>query len=245
MGDAEEFVNAAGILTKRLIGHMNKRTNGGLLACVRAEGDSERISAVLKLEVVAPTGTTLEELASGEIRLATVTNVLEQPGDLQKGALVASGMSAEEVICGDTLSQQAHYFPEAFGIQVYARPSQGPSALLTAVARHDSQLAGPVAAALSQVAPGPLRDVLTRLSTHVPGLDATAQREIIDTLEQLRRPIGYLQTGRAVTAVIEQGELLIKGPAALILHDVEIRQRPDGKWEAAMGFEHEPKISYR
>ncbi|MCW2890420.1 MAG: hypothetical protein JWL58_7282 [Streptosporangiaceae bacterium] len=245
MGNAPEFLNSAGTLTKRLIGRMNRSTNRGLLACVRAEGDSGRIGAALKLEIVSPTGTTLEELASGEIRLASVTNVLDQPGDLQKGALVASGMPAEEVVCGDTLTYQSRYFPEAFGIQVFARPSHGPSAFLKAVAQSDTQLAGPVAAALPQVKPGTLREVVGEIGEHVPAFDMGTQAGVIDALEHIPRPIAHLDTSKRVTAVIEQGDVTIKGPAPVIHEAVQLRERPDGTWEAVISFDREPKIIYR
>lgn len=246
MGGTSEFLSSARILTKRLIGNMNKRTTRGLLACVRGEeGGSNRTTAILKLEIDPSNGTMLEELASGDIRLSTVTNVLEQPGDLQKGILVMSDMPAEEVICGDTLSHQARYFPEAFGIQVFARPSRGPSAFLKAVARHDAQLAGPVAAALPRVRPGTPREVVTELADLVPALDPQTQEEIIDTLEQAPRPITRLDTAKQVTAVIEQDGITIKGPAQVISQGVKLRETAEGSWEAVVHFNNPPEIIYR
>lgn len=246
VGDTTEFLNSAGILAKRLIGRMNKRTTRGLLACVRAEeGGSKRTAAVLKLEIDPSNGTMLEELASGEIRLASVTNVLEQPGDLQKGILVASDMPAEEVISGDTLNHQARYFPEAFGIQVFARPSHGPSAILKAVAQHDHQLAGPVATALPKVRPGTPREVVTELGGLVPALDADTREGIIDALEQAPRPITRLDTAKQVTAVIEQDGIIIRGPAEVILREVKLRKTTEDSWEAVVRFDSRPEITYR
>jgi hypothetical protein len=245
MGDTTEFLGSAGVLTKRLIGRMNHSTKRGLLACIRAEGPSERIGAVLKLEIISPTGATLEELASGEIRLAAVTNIMNQPGNLQKGALVANGMAAEEVLCGDTLNYQASYFPEAFGIQVFARPSRGSPALLNTIAGSGAQLARQVAETMPQVEPGPLREVVKTLGEHIPAFDPETQTGIIGTLENSQRPITYVNTQNEITAVIEQGGIIIKGSATVIHQDVQLRPDSAGGWEAVVRFENEPKITYR
>lgn len=245
MGDTTEFLRAAGVLTKRLIGRMNRSTKRGLLVCIRAEDPTERIGAVLKLEIVAPTGTTLEELASGQVRLSAVTNLMDQPGDLQKGALATSQMSAEEVLCGEAFNYQSRYFPEAFGIQVFARPSRGSSGLLNAIARSDRHLAQQVAEALPQVTPGPLRDVVSKLGEHLPALDPETRTTIIDTLEKNRLPITHVNTQENVTAVIDQGGMIIRGPVTTFHDAVQIRQSQDGGWEAVVRFDKEPTIGYR
>jgi hypothetical protein len=245
MGDATEFVGAAGVLTKRLIKRMNHTTKRGLLVCLRAESPTERIGAVLKLEVVASTGATLEELASGQVRLSAVTNIMDQPGELQKGALATSQMPAEEVLCGEAFNYQSRYFPEAFGIQVFARPSRGSSGLLNAVALSDRHLAPQIAEALPQMAPGSLRDVVSELGKHLPALDSETRTTVIDTLERGRLPITYVNTQENVTAMIDQGGMIIKGSAAVFHDAVQIRQNEEGGWEAVVRFDMEPKISYR
>lgn len=244
MGDATDFAGAAGILAKRLIGRMNRSTRKGLLACVRAEEEQDRLTAVLKLEIDPSNGTRLEELASGEIRLAAVTNVLEQPGDLQKGILVDSRTPAEEVLCGDIHASHARYFPEAFGIQAYAKPSQGPSALLKTAAQHDTDLAARIAAALPRVRSGPLPEVISEISGHVPALDRDTQSELIDSLEQSPRPVAYIDTGKQVTMTIGDGEIIIKGSAESLHEQVELHETAEG-WEARVRFAGKPATRYR
>lgn len=244
MGDADEFAGAASVLAKRLIGHMNRRTARGLLACVRAEDGPDRLTAVLKLEIDSSNGTRLEELASGELRLAAVTNVLEQPGDLQKGVLGSSRMPAEEVLCGDIHTRHARYFPEALGIRAYARPSQGPSELLKAVQQQDTALAAQVAAALPEVRSGTISDVIAAIAERVPAFEADAWSGLAETLRQSPRPIVNVDTTKRVTAVIEGDDLTIKAPAEDLGERVELHETENG-WEARVRFDRKPRTTYR
>lgn len=243
-GDINEFADTAGVFAKRLIKYMNGSTAKGLLACVRAEDNGDRLTAALKLEIDASNGTRLEELAAGEIRLAAVTNVLQQPGKLQKGILVHSGMPAEEVLCGDVHATQAQYFPRAFGIRTFARPSQGPPALLKIIAQRDVALAVQVAAVLPQVRSGTLPEVLSELGDRVSSLDAAIQAELIETLEQSPRPIARIDTSKQVITVIGDGDIVLRGPAEEIGQRVDLHETADG-WEAHVRFGGTPKTTFR
>lgn len=245
-GDEDQFATSAGALTKRLVERMNGRTPKGLLACVRADGEAGRVSAVMKLQIDSSRGTRLEQLASGEVRLSAVTNLVrEQPGKLQKGILLASDMPAEEVVCGDTLEHQSRYFPEAFGIQVFAKPRQGLAGLMQAVAEYNPELVPDVVRTLPQVSSGSARSVLAELGEHVTDLDTDAQTRILGSLTEASRPIAQIDTARGVDAKIEFDGLIIKGPADIFHSKVLIRPTPDGTHEIVIAVDGRPEITYR
>ena len=125
-GPDSNFLAAADNLTKRLIGRMDARTASGLLVCLRAHDDQEQYGGVLKLQVVAPHAAVLEELASGQVRLSAVRDLLDKPGDLQKGALSTSWLAENRIMIGDQLGQDAAYFPKAFDIRAYHAPQPQP-----------------------------------------------------------------------------------------------------------------------
>lgn len=244
-GDTDAFVAAADALTKRLIGRMDRRAAKGLLACVRAEERAGRITAVLKLDIDPSYGTRLEQLVSGEIRLAAVTNVLEQPGELQKGVLVTSEMAAEELFCTDRQMLDARYFPEAFGIQVFTPPSQGAAALVNAIAQRDPQLAARVARALPRIRARAAHEVIMELGECVEGMEPAVHEEIIGTLAHGGRPVIDIDTSKQLTATIEDGGVVIKVPAQQMDRRFRLEENPAGGWQVVVGFENEPSVKYR
>ena len=171
-----DFLSTVESLTKRLIDKMDHRTKPGLLICLRANEGSDLIAGVLKLQVVAEHGAVLERLESGEEVLSAVTDLLDKPGDLQKGAVVMSTLPDGQVLTGDRLTgQDASYFPAAFGIRLYARPSESVGELLDAVQAAAPALVAPVAAALPSVPPGDPEAVLSASETALPSSTPTAR----------------------------------------------------------------------
>ena len=62
-----------------------------------------------------------------------VTKLVDKPDRLQKGALVTSSLPEDHIIIADRLGQDAAYFPAAFGIRIYSRPSEAAGELLEAL----------------------------------------------------------------------------------------------------------------
>lgn len=230
-GSADDFRTAADALTKRLIDKMNGTTAEGLLVCVRAAAPAYggRVAGVLKLEVVAPNGAALHELDSGETVLAAVKDMLDSPGRLHKGALVASGLPAGQVLCGDRVAQgMARYFPEAFDIQIFCRPSVAAKTFFDAVAEAAGSLMSEVAVAWPAVRPGSPREVLAELGQKVPGLTASLQAEIAERLETAPRPVARLDSRRTVKQTYHAGEIIISGPIEEMGSRVHVATAPDG-----------------
>ncbi|MEV4062208.1 hypothetical protein [Nonomuraea dietziae] len=244
-GSSDDFLASVGTLTKRLISRMTKATKPGLLVSLRAQNGAERLAAVLKLEILEPTGATLQQLGSGELRLSAVTDMLEKPGDLQKGVLVTSALPADEAICIDRLYRGARYFPSAMGIRMHPRPKEAASTFYEAMQNCAPQWVEPLVAALPKVRPGPPQQVITELAQHVSGMEAHLQAELIDRLERAPRPVTYLDTTRPVTRIIEAGEITVKGPAGVMYQTVKITKKPDGGWQILIDSPEEPEISHR
>ncbi|MFI9556118.1 hypothetical protein [Nonomuraea endophytica] len=238
-GSDDEFLTSVDILTKRLIERMNGRTAPGLLISLRAHVGNERIAGVLKLQVVAPNGATLEELESGEVRLSAITNVLERPGDLQKGALVATDLAHGRVLCGDRLTYQAGYFPQAFGIKIFSRPSAGTAALFAALEECAEDLPGKIAPVLNRVERGTPSEVLQGLGTLVPELNEERQHEVLSLMERAARPVILVDTTRGITSKILAGDITISGPTGVI-DQIPIEQLPEGGWQVVIQTPEQP-----
>lgn len=241
------FLTTVDTLVKRLIGKMDHRTKPGLLICLRAKDGSDLIAGVLKLQVVAEHGAVLDRLENGEEVLSAVTDLLDKPGDLQKGALVISALPDGQVLTGDRLTgQDASYFPAAFGIQLYARPSESVGELLDAVEASVPELVAPVAAVLSSVSPGNPEEVLSELGKHIPELDGSRQADVAQRLARLKRPVGTIDTRRRSREQITIGEITISGPIDAMRQYARIEQFSDqSRWQVVVEGTVEPKRSHR
>lgn len=228
-GSDDEFLAAAGALTKRLVGRMNRATAEGLLVCLRAETATDgRVAGALKLQVVAPNAAVLQALDSGDVVLTSVKDLLDSPGDLQKGALVASSLPDGQVLCGDRVTHIARYFPEAFDIQIFCRPSVAAKAFFDAVEEFAGSLIPEVAAAWPTLRPGSPREVLAELGHKVPGLTATLRADIAERLETAARPVARLDTARVIKETYQAGQITISGPVEEMRRHVRVAPRPDG-----------------
>jgi hypothetical protein len=227
-----------------LIARMDGRTAKGLLICLRANDDHERYAGVLKLQVVAPNAAVLEELASGEVKLSAVRDLLDKPGDLQKGALSTSWLAEDRIMVGDQLGQEAAYFPAAFGIKIYARPTHATADLFTALDRIAPKLAAPVAAALPSVHSGEPSEVLAELGEKVPEFSPGIQASVAEALESQTRPVAHIDTSSPVTETIRVGAIKISGPISQMRQYVRIEQRhnelQDESWTVIIDSHAEP-----
>jgi hypothetical protein len=181
-------------------------------ASATKSGPRGSVAGALKLQVDAPNAAILRALESGEVVLTAVKDMLEKPGDLQKGALVTSWHSEGEVVCGDKLAQAARYFPEAFEIRIFSRPSAATRAFFDAVDVHARGLTNQVAEIWPTLEPGPLRQVLAQIGTKLPEFTPQIQNRIERTLSTAARPVARLDTHREVTETYKAGDIRVSGP---------------------------------
>lgn len=244
-GSEAQFLAAAGALTKRLIGQMNGRTAAGLLVALRARSDAELIAGVLKLEVVAEHAAVLEELDSGEVTLSAAANMMDKPGDLKKGALTRSSLKDHEVMVGDRLNYEAAYFPRAFGIRIYARPSEATRELFKALGEVAPDLVGQVARHLPEQSPGEIDEVLRALGESVPGLTEEVRLRVLDQLAGLPRPVGRVDTQGRYRQILNAGAIQVSGPVADMEDRITVDQTGDGRWQVTIDSAEKPDTSYR
>jgi len=238
------FLAAAGTLTKRLIARMDGRTAPGLLICLRALDNQERYGGVLKLQVVAPNAAVLEQLAAGKVKLSAVQDLLDKPGDLQKGAISTSWLRDDRILVGDQLNHEAAYFPAAFGIMIYGRPAGAVAELLTVIDAIEPGLAESIARALPGVRSGEPQDVLAGLAQSVHELTDSIQADILEGLAQRPRPIGYIDTTRPATETIKAGPITITGPVPDMRKYVRISRRDEETWTVVVEAEDQPRRSH-
>jgi hypothetical protein len=244
-GNQAQFLAAAGALTKRLIAEMNGRTAAGLLVALRVRTESELIAGVLKLEVVAEHAAVLEELDSGEVTLSAAANMMDKPGDLKKGALTRTSLREHEVMVGDRLHYDAAYFPRAFGIRIYARPSEATRELFKALGEVAPELLGPVARHLSEQSPGEVGDLLQALAGRVPGLTEEVQLRVIGKLADLPRAVGRVDTQGKYRQILTVGAIQVTGPVADMEDLLTVGQTGDGRWQVTIDSADRPETSYR
>lgn len=239
-GSQDEFLNAAHALTLRLIGKMDGRMQAGLLLCMRVERESAAWAVALKLEVVTPNSAVLERLDTGEELLSAVTNVMDAPGQLQKGALVEDPREDSEVVVGDKLTKDAFYFPEAFGIRTEQRARDAAVDLIAVLDERDPNLGTAVAAALPKIPPGRREEVLDALGDEVPALTPELRRDVNAALETRPRPVRRIDTTVPIKRVIRAGNITIEGPEGVI-SAIDWEPRQDGGWRITIDVEDEPR----
>jgi len=248
-GSDDAFLAAAGELGARLVQQMNPMGASlpGLFVCATIESDGDLVlpyATVLKLEVVSAQGAILRKLETGEETLAAVTDVLDQPGKLQKGLVFRDVRPGSEAVVGDKLAQrEARYFLRAMGIQLQAHGEVSARALVSAVAERAGQdVANRVVGALPTVDPAPTREVLTSLRGAIPELTEELSAAVSDALETAERPVVLIDTAAPVKATMRAGRLRLSGPADAV-GAVSVDSDREGGWWVRFHSDEEPTIT--
>ncbi len=245
-GTDQDFLDAAGSLTLRLIGAMDGRSAPGLLVCVRLRDGDELSGAALKLQVVTPNAAVLEALDSGEEVLAAAKNVLDAPGNLQKGALVADPRHPHsEVVVGDKLPTDAQYFPRAFGIRTEQRAKDGAADLLNAL---NEQLPDgavtEVARTLPRLSSGAPRAVLEAAARTVPELTPEMLATAVAALDARPRPVTRVETTTPMKEVVTADGITVTGSVES-MRALRVEERSDGGWQILIDVSEYPSRRYK
>jgi hypothetical protein len=244
IGTEAEFLDSADQLAARLIAQMSKRTAEGLLVALRAEHASGVVAGLLKLQVVAEQGAVLRRLESGQLQLSAVKDLLDKPGDLQKGALVTTSLPAGRLYCADRKDNAAKYFPDAFGIRIFAKPSAATKMFFDAAQRLVPDLVAPIAQCWSDLQPGSVGDVISELGDAIPDLTPQLQEELIEALETAARPVLRLDTTRRVKEIYKAGGITISGPIEEMRQKVSVEHIATDLWQVVVRSDSEPKLSH-
>lgn len=246
VGPDEDFLAAADELAHSLskeMSHVNAKD--GVLVCVTYEdSDGARYGAALKLQVVSDHGAVLEKLASGETVLSAIHQVLDRPGELQKGIIVPDPRSASAAVVGDKANAtEARYFLLAMGVEAEQHAKKALSEVATALLSHvDSAKQGEMLGNLMAADTGPVAQVAVAAAK---GLIAPEVVElVVGELEGRERPIRLVDTRAPLKTTISAGGIKITLWAS-DLDRVTIEPASDGGWLISLRVDSEPDVSYR
>ena len=225
-GTDPEFEATAQELAQRLHAGMDARSRRGFFVAATFEDDSATEAMVLKLDastqkLAAIGGTTAQPV------LESVDDLLDIPGELQKGAVFPDPRSHSEVCVGDKNRETSLYFLNAVEVTQHELPGKGLSSFLDVVQNLAPGHIDDVTRKLESVTTRtPADTVLEELS---PPLPDDVRTSITGRLASRRRPVQDVDpTAHPARGVIEADGISIRGPAARIRDDVTIEPDPNG-----------------
>jgi hypothetical protein len=146
---------------------------------------------------------------------------------------------------GDQLGHyEAAYFPAAFGIKIYSRPSVAVDVLFAAVDARAPELAASIAKALPDVSSGEPDKVLESLGERIPELTPSIRADLADSMANQARPVAYIDTSRPAKETIRAGKITISGPVEEMRQRVQVQGDVGGGWTIRIESDTEPRRTY-
>lgn len=233
------FVNAATNLQSLLAACMRTTSSAkdcvfGVLRTTDTTGSSPHVS-VLKLDAVVEAAQ-WKLLQDGKMDFRVLTDLLPEPGELQKGLSWPDERSASEVHTVDRNSVAAQYFEVAFGLLVSSRAREAEAALIQAVA--GAVPPAEVETVLREVEDdGSLDEVLEQLAQRHPELAGAAESE-----KAAERPSGRVraQSVAGRTLAWDADGIQVRVPGHLM--DRVVKRQTSQGWELVITTHVEPKL---
>lgn len=223
-GTKQQFLTASQDLADRLCARMDQRARRGFFVTLRRSGPA--LGAALKLDVHDAAAAALRLDTTGQPTLEAVQDLLDIPGELQKGAVVPDGRVGSDVIVGDKLVVTSLYFLEALDAEQHAAAGPATADFLRVVQAVAPTKAAATAAALEQETRASLVEFFER---HDDLLDEDERAEVLDRARVRRRPIDAIDPqSYALREEIQADGIVIRGQAAAIREKLRISQRPGG-----------------
>jgi hypothetical protein len=241
-GSDVEFLDTAQELTKRLHTAMDKRAKRGFFVVLRRQPGNGSVQAgALKLDVRDEPAAAARE-RDGDLTLEAVRDLLDLPGDLQKGAVYEDPRPESEVAVGDrVMLETAKYFLRAIEAQQVAHEKSSTKDFLRAVEVEAPEQLSTVAVELNRettpVSPAAF------LQKHPTLVGSNERQQILARLETQPRPVRIINpVARPPTGTIVADDITIRGPAILI--DGVSWQRIGSKWRIEIEVAEEPRRRY-
>ncbi len=243
-GSQAEFLAAANELTANLHTSMDQRSKRGFfVALVESDQQGERRAAVLKLDVHDERAAVVRQVGP-DLELDAIRDLLDLPGELQKGAVHPDPRDDSDVVVGDkVIEETAQYFLRALEVQQMAPARLGPSMLLKVVADVAPDRVQYVAEAVGEyAAPVTPQD----LFAEHPDLLTTPQRTaVLAQLEEQPRPVRLMNPVEGPPrATVKSDGISITGPATQIDRRVTWERRA-GEWVIQVRVTEEPRRTYQ
>jgi hypothetical protein len=234
-----DFVDVSKRLQDLLASTMRGSTNAKdcVFAVLRFSDSSSGVEliTILKLDAIIEAAQ-WKMLANNRMDFKVLTDLLPEPGNLQKGLSWPDPRQDSEVMTIDRNSVSAQYFENAFDLLVSPRAKDAESELLQAIADvvPPADVAGAIAAVQSDAS---LSEILNELAETHPELEPVAAAK-----RQGSRPSGHVRAGsvRGRPLVWEADGIQVKIPSHL-LDRVEKRRSGDG-WELVVRTRTEPRL---
>ena len=198
---------------------------GFFVAATFTDGTNSQ-AMVLKLDASSKKLAAMSGSGANRV-LKSVEDLLDMPGDLQKGAVFPDPRSHSEVCVADKNRESALYYLTAIEVGQHELPTKGIKALLSVISDVSPAHVEPVITALESVTNRtPAAEVLKQV---MPPISPQSQADINGRLAALRRPVADVDpTGYATQGVVDIDGIVIRGPAARIRDDVSWQKDPNG-----------------
>lgn len=237
-GSNADFLTEATTLAQRLHSRMDARSRRGFFVAATYVNDLKPQSMVLKLDANPKTLAAIGGTTANPI-LESVDNLLDVPGELQKGAVYPDPRPNSTVCVGDKNRETSLYYLDAIEVTQRELPGKGIAMLLKAVEELAPTHLEPVTKALEKFKS---RISSTKVLQAVsPAIPADIQAAVIDRLAGLRRPVFDVNPiDHATRGSIDVDGIIISGPASRIRDDVQWIPDPNGS-----GFIIQVRVAYK
>lgn len=217
---------------------MDNRTKRGFFVTLRRTNPT--IGVALKLDVSESAAASIR-LTNGVPTLEAVRDLLDIPGELQKGAIAPDPRPMSDVIVGDKLTLTSLYFLESLDVEQHSAPGPATADLIRVIQEVAPTKVVAAATAIERETRFSVSDLFDR---HPDLLTADEQAEVIDRARLRRRPIDEVDPeSYALREEIEADGITIRGRASSIRDKVQITQRPGG-YRIQIDVVEEPKRRY-
>jgi hypothetical protein len=241
-GTRAQFLAAAQALATRLHTAMDARAKKGFFVALRQAKTIGRVAA-LKLDVKDKRAAVVRQIGPN-VTLDSIKDLLDLPGELQKGAITPDVRPDSEVIVGDRASEEtALYFLRAIEVQQVSPPRLGAGLLLRAVrdvapdrVQQIAELVGDYGAAIT---PQEL------FAEHPEALSEDQRVQVLEDLERQTRPVRFMDPlGHPPKAVVQADDITITGPPRQMDEHVRWEFR-GGEWVIEIRVSEEPRRTYQ
>lgn len=238
-GTKAQFLATSQELADQVYSRMDQRAARGFFVTLRRR--SPALGAALKLDVNDAAAAALRRDSAGEPTLEAVQDLLDIPGELQKGAVVPDGRPDSEVIVGDKLVKASLYFLDALDVQQHVAAGPATVDFLRVVQEVAPTKVAATVAAVEQETRTSLRDFFDR---HTDLLDDNEKAQVLDRARVRRRPIDAIDPeSYAVREEIEADGIVIRGRSSTIREKLRISERPGG-YRIEIDVEEQPRRRY-
>lgn len=235
-GTQTQFLATAQELAQRLQSEMDGRTKRGFFVALRRTVDKEAHACVMKLDVSDKAAASLQRRA-GLPDLAAVKDLLDVPGQLQKGAVTPDPRATSDVIVGERFADTSQYFLRALEIVQFYSERDSISELIAAVSRVSPDRVGAVLEQIDRSEPATAEDFFDRNPNL---LEQSQVADVVGRLRQLKRPLQPLDARHVpIRRTIAADGITITGRPQDLASKVQIERTPDG-WRITINVTHQP-----